>query len=116
MNIRTIVSFTLQGVRVGMVSLAALQMSVGPALAATADSAKNPGLGHTQTPIKHVIVIIGENRSFDHVFATYVPKKGESVDNLLSKGIVTLDSKLNAVPGPHFQKAQQLAASDLGAP
>ena len=28
----------------------------------------------TATPIKHVIVIIGENRSFDHVFATYKPK------------------------------------------
>ncbi len=30
----------------------------------------------TTTPIKHVIVIIGENRSFDHVFATYQPKTG----------------------------------------
>jgi phospholipase C len=25
----------------------------------------------TETPIKHVIVILGENRTFDHVFATY---------------------------------------------
>jgi phospholipase C len=32
-----------------------------------------------------VIVLIGENRTFDHVFATYVPKQGESVSNLLSK-------------------------------
>ena len=38
MNIRTIVSLTLRGVRVGMISLAALHMSVGPALAATAES------------------------------------------------------------------------------
>ena len=115
MNIRTIVSLTLRGVRVGMVSLAALQMSVGPALAATAESASNnPGLGKTVTPIKHVIVIIGENRSFDHVFATYVPKKGETVDNLLSKGIVTLDTNKNAVPGPNFKLAHQAAAADLG--
>jgi phospholipase C len=28
----------------------------------------------TATPIKHVIIIVGENRSFDHLFATYVPK------------------------------------------
>ena len=28
----------------------------------------------THTPIKHVIIIIGENRTFDHVFATYMPK------------------------------------------
>jgi phospholipase C len=40
----------------------------------------------TATPIKHVIVLIGENRTFDHLFATYVPRKGERVSNLLSKG------------------------------
>jgi len=33
----------------------------------------------TNTPIQHVIVIIGENRTFDHVFATYRPKAGETV-------------------------------------
>ncbi|WGR92643.1 phosphoesterase [Bradyrhizobium sp. ISRA435] len=62
--------------------------------------------GHeTRTPIKHVIVIIGENRSFDHVFATYVPNQpGESVMNLLSQGIVKLDQDKNAVPGPNFEK------------
>ena len=30
------------------------------------------------TPIKHVIVIIGENRSFDHIFATYKPVHGQT--------------------------------------
>ena len=45
--------------------------------------------GNTTTPIKHVIVIIGENRSFDHVFATYVPKStGQKISNLLSEGII----------------------------
>ena len=28
----------------------------------------------TRTPIKHVILIIGENRTFDHLFATYQPR------------------------------------------
>src|SRR4029077_14302542 len=43
----------------------------------------------TATPIKHVIIIVGENRSFDHLYATYVPKrKEEKVLNLLSEGIV----------------------------
>ena len=28
----------------------------------------------TASPIKHVIIIVGENRSFDHIFVTYVPK------------------------------------------
>jgi phospholipase C len=66
-------------------------------------------------PIKHVIVIIGENRSFDHVFATYVPKSpGQTVNNLLSEGIITLDANKNTVSGPNFQKAHQLAAQDLG--
>ena len=59
-------------------------------------------------------MIIGENRGFDHVFATYVPTSGETVDNLLSKGIVALDTNKRAVPGPHFELAQQLAARDAG--
>src|SRR6516164_7449306 len=31
----------------------------------------------TSTPIKHVIIIVGENRSFDHLFATLSAKKQE---------------------------------------
>ena len=64
---------------------------------------------NTTTPIKHVIVIIGENRSFDHVFATYQPVAGQSVWNLLSEGIVNADG----TPGPNFWKAAQSAATDL---
>jgi phospholipase C len=62
----------------------------------------------TKTPIKHVIVIIGENRTFDHIFATYKPKAGESVSNLLSKGIVNEDG----TPGQHFTWARQDSAVD----
>ena len=36
-------------------------------------------------------MIIGENRTFDHVFATYKAPAGQSVDNLLSKGIIKAD-------------------------
>ena len=43
----------------------------------------------TATPIKHVIVVIGENRTFDHIYGTYVPKSHDSIFNLLSEGIVT---------------------------
>jgi phospholipase C len=66
--------------------------------------------GHrqTKTPIQHVIVIIGENRTFDHVFATYKPRHGESVSNLLSKGIV----KEDGTPGPNFSLASQSSATD----
>jgi phospholipase C len=69
----------------------------------------------TVTPIKHVIVIIGENRSFDHVFATYVPKSGDSINNLLSEKIIQLDANKNAIPGKNFNRAQQLFATDTAA-
>ena len=62
----------------------------------------------TSTPIQHVIVIIGENRTFDHVFATYRPKHGQKIDNLLSKGIV----KEDGTTGPNFSLATQVSAVD----
>jgi phospholipase C len=71
-------------------------------------SAESPRKHRTVTPIQHVIVIIGENRTFDHVFATYVPRRGESVSNLLSKGIVNPDG----TPGPNFSQASQSSAVD----
>jgi len=58
----------------------------------------------TTSPIKHVIIIVGENRSFDHLFATYVPpKNSQKILNLLSQGII----KADGTPGPNFAKAQQ---------
>jgi phospholipase C len=62
----------------------------------------------TTSPIKHVVVIIGENRTFDHVFATYKPKGNQKVSNLLSKGIVNEDG----TPGPNYSKAIQYTAVD----
>ena len=62
----------------------------------------------THTPIKHVIIIIGENRTFDHVFATYEPKSGETVWNLLSEKIVNPDGS----PGPSYAEAPQSSATD----
>ena len=63
---------------------------------------------NTTTPIKHVIVIYGENRSFDHLFATYQSPSGDKVFNLLSEGIVNADG----TPGPNFAKAAQSTATD----
>jgi phospholipase C len=57
----------------------------------------------TESPIKHVIVLIGENRSFDHTFATYQPRSGQSILNLLSKGIVDR----NGQPGVDFADSAQ---------
>jgi len=64
----------------------------------------------TTTPIQHVIVIVGENRTFDHLFATYVPPAGQTVDNLLSKGIVNADG----TPGPNFNLGAQNRANVVG--
>ncbi|HUA90289.1 MAG TPA: alkaline phosphatase family protein, partial [Steroidobacteraceae bacterium] len=108
MKRKTLSARVRDGVRFALGSVALLQMTVGTSLAAVA-SPENAS-PRTASPIKHVIVIIGENRSFDHVFATYVPRRGESVWNLLSEGIVKADGS----PGPNFARAAQHAASDPG--
>jgi phospholipase C len=83
------------------------QLLVGtPVRAQDQDGTDNSG--NTTSPIKHIIVIIGENRTFDHVYATYQPKKGQHVDNLLSKGIITEDG----TPGPNYALATQFSAQD----
>ena len=52
---------------------------------------------------------IGENRTFDHLFATYQPvKKDETVLNLLSQGIVNADG----TPGPNYSSVTQFQAQD----
>jgi len=74
---------------------------------ASADAAGRGG-GQTRSPIKHVIVIIGENRTFDHLFATYKPKHGQRISNLLSKEIIKEDGS----PGDNFALALQNTAVD----
>jgi len=67
---------------------------------------------HTATPIKHVIIIVGENRTFDHLFATYQPKAGETVNNLLSEKII--DESGNS--GTNYAFAHQYSANVTGHP
>jgi phospholipase C len=58
----------------------------------------------TESPIKHVIILIGENRGTDHTFGVYKPRgKHQTISNILSKGIVNE----NGTPGPNFSLAQQ---------
>jgi phospholipase C len=79
------------------------------ALTAAPVPAKSGARDHeTQSPIKHVLVIVGENRTFDHVFATYKAKHEQYVDNLLSKRIINEDGS----PGPNFRLAAQKTAVD----
>jgi phospholipase C len=62
----------------------------------------------TRSPIKHVIILIGENRSFDNVFGVYKPKgEDQTISNLLSKGIVNADG----TPGSNYKLAQQYSVT-----
>src|SRR5260370_40395414 len=107
MSLKNVVSKSLQYLRTGCIALVAFQFRIGGPLAVSLqaqDHAKDEV--QTKTPIKHVIVLIGENRTFDHVFATYVPKSHDSVANLLSKRII----KSNGTPDINFGKAAQSQA------
>ena len=99
----------LQTVRVMLALVALTQSFFGP-LVQSAHADDDHHGKRTKTPIKHVIVIVGENRTFDHIFATYKPKAGESVNNLLYEGIINEDGS----PGANYSKAQQYSADITG--
>src|SRR5260370_2946083 len=63
------------------------------------------------TPIQHLIVIVGENHTFDNLFATYEPKPGQTVMSLLAQRIVNRDGS----PGANFSKAKRWQADDTEA-
>jgi phospholipase C len=106
MTVKQVASRAMRTVRAGLITAAVFQFAIGNTfLEGQSRSSRD---NDTSSPIKHVIVIIGENRSFDHVFATYVPKKGEFVWNLLSGGVIKADGS----PGPNFSRAEQSAAYD----
>jgi len=65
----------------------------------------------TATPIKHLIVLIGENRTFDNIYGTYKANNGQFVGNLLSRGIVHEDG----IPGPNFVRSIQFQINPTGA-
>jgi phospholipase C len=93
--------------------LLTVSVALGPGITpafARGNPHTHKGDGNTTTPIKHVIVIVGENRSFDHLFATYVPQGAETVNNLLSEGIINPDG----TPGPNYSIATQFSADITG--
>ncbi len=64
----------------------------------------------TRTPIHHLVVVIGENVSFDALYATYKPRDNETIDNLRSRGIVDAEG----LPGPHYSDAAQYRFANIG--
>ena len=102
---------TTAGMALGLAPLTVA--AAQPAAADTPDPPQAAAMAASpaRTPIHHVVVIIGENHSFDNVFGTYQPKPGNTVDNLLSQGIVTSKGTL----GPGASKAAQYTATDTAA-
>jgi phospholipase C len=96
---------TLRHKQLSCVALVAMTIHVLTPITAAQAQTASP---NSRTPIKHLIVVVGENHSFDNVFATYVPPKpNQSVWNLLSQGIVDK----NGVPTNNNPAAQQQATS-----
>src|SRR5262249_13537632 len=81
-------------------------LTVTPAFGQNLEKEGKAKKANTASLIKHVIVLIGENRTFDHVFATYVPQSSDTISNLLSKGII----KADGTPGPNLSVAAQFQA------
>jgi acid phosphatase len=101
------------GRSLGLAGLAGLAVSAVTGVAALtagsgATAAGHAGAAPTYTPVRHVIVIIGENHSFDSVYATYQAPRGQHIKNLLSEGIITKNGGL----GRNWRKAAQLKARD----
>jgi phospholipase C len=98
---------------------AALSFSLAATVGNAEDKSRDPADSvKTETPIKHVIILIGENRGTDHTFGVYKPRgKKQTISNLLSKGIVNEDGS----PGPNFALGSQFSvkaqpAFYIGAP
>jgi phospholipase C len=70
------------------VSRAHISLPVTLVVLALGAPASAQSLPATTTPIEHLIVVVGENLSFDNLFGTYQPKSAAAVHNLLSAGIV----------------------------
>lgn len=100
--------FTLRYSMVAVSAALCAQLYSTAALSGVPQEEKND---ETDTPIEHVIVIVGENHSFDNIYGAYKAPPGQRIANLLSKGIINGDG----TPGPNFSRAaQRQAENDYG--
>ena len=86
----------------------AAALMAGVLSAGSASAGPRAHTASAQTPIKHVIVIVGENHTFDNVFATYQAAARPDGQHLLSEGIV----RANGDPGAERRAARQWTATD----
>ena len=56
----------------------ALLIPLGAPLARAADDSS----AHTSTSIEHLIVVVGENHTFDNLYGAFKPREGQSIKNL----------------------------------
>jgi len=93
--------------RITSASLAALLAILGSASPGTGRAdGPDRSISGPRSPIEHVIVVVGENHTFDNLFGVYRPRRGARVHNLLSQKIVHADG----TPGPRFHLAAQSTA------
>ncbi len=110
MSLKQIVSNCLHGLRVAFVALTVFQFSLGGPLAGSLQAQENT---HTRTPIKHVIVLIGENRTFD-------PAQFQAVAPFKTKFFISLDKDEKApyqtLPSPSLNFAPTATIFPPGTP
>ncbi len=80
-----------------------LALGAAVAIASAPSFASNP-----VTPIQHVIVVIGENVTFDTLYGGYKPPKDQAINNLLSRRIINADG----TPGLNYARTLQLEGSN----
>lgn len=88
---------------------ACLTVTAGQAVAEPPTSGVGTADTRTRTPIEHLIVVVGENVSFDTLYGTYTPVTGDSIRNLLSQHIVNPDGS----PGQAYHRAVQYVSRNL---
>ncbi len=68
MTLKEVVSECIQYCRIALAVRPSSNSAFGGMFAPSSQAQDKP---KTASPIKHVIIIVGENRTFDHIFATY---------------------------------------------
>jgi acid phosphatase len=67
-------------------------------------------MAQTASPIQNIIIVVGENHTFDNVFGAYLPRPGQTIWNLRSQNIIDDDGTL----GRNFRLARQQTANPKG--
>jgi phospholipase C len=85
-----------QDLRFGLIMICSAALVLGPPAALAQQSAP------LSTPIQHIVFIVKENRSFDHVFGQFPPPPGQTVDGATS-GLISTGQLLPLKRAPDRQ-------------